>query len=207
MRLFRRNSIDYLIVGLGNPGAKYETTRHNAGFLFIDRLATRFGFKINRLKHYSLSSTESFSNFKVAFLKPQTYMNKSGLAVADALRFYKLTPENLIVVYDDISLPTGSMRIRKKGSSGGQKGLESIIEHIGTDSFLRIRIGVGSPTQNIHPDSKQGVAEYVLGDISKTELPLINDVIDDAIDAVEMIVSNKVEEAMNKYNKRGIGEK
>lgn len=196
----KQSSIDFIVAGLGNPGLKYETTRHNAGFMFIDRAAQKLGFRINQLKHFALTSKHDVDGRKILFLKPQTYMNDSGRSVADAMQFYKLTPEQLIVVYDDISLPPGGMRIRKKGSAGGQKGMKSIIETLGTDEFVRIKLGVGSP-----PHAEFDVADYVLSNISKKELALIEPELDDALDAVRMIIQGKIEEAMNRYNKRGIG--
>jgi PTH1 family peptidyl-tRNA hydrolase len=196
----KQQSIDFIIAGLGNPGLKYETTRHNAGFMFIDRAAQKLGLRINQLKHFSLCEKTNFEGRKVLFLKPQTYMNDSGRAVADALGYYKLTPAQLIVVYDDISLPPGGMRIRKKGSAGGQKGMKSIIDTLGTDEFVRIKIGVGSP-----PHADFDVADYVLGDFPKKDLDLISPVLDDVYDAVELIVNGRIEDAMNRYNKRGIG--
>ena len=193
----KQSSIDFIVAGLGNPGSKYETTRHNVGFMFVDRVAHKLGFRINQIKHFALSAKVDFEGRKVLFLKPQTYMNDSGRSVIDAMQFYKLTPEQLIVVYDDISLPPGSMRIRKKGSAGGQKGMKSIIETLGTDEFIRIKIGVGSP-----PLADFDVADYVLGNFSKSELTLIEPVLDDVLDAFKMIIYGKVEDAMNKYNKR-----
>lgn len=200
MGLFGNNGIDFIIAGLGNPGSQYENTRHNAGFLFIDRAAEKLGFKVNKLKHYALTAKENVGGLKLLFMKPQTYMNESGLSVSDAMRFYKLTPDKVIIVHDDISLPPGGMRIRKKGSDGGQKGMRSVISHFGTDEFVRIKIGVGSP-QHTNYD----VVDYVLGQISPADKKLILPVLDDTLDAIKLIINGKIEEAMNKYNKRGIG--
>ena len=200
MALFGNNGIDFIIAGLGNPGSEYENTRHNAGFMFIDRAADKLGFKVNKLKHNALTAKETVDGYKVLFMKPQTFMNASGLSVSDAMRFYKLTPNQVIIVHDDISLPPGGMRIRKKGSDGGQKGMRSVIQQLGTDEFVRIKIGVGSPhNQNFD------VADFVLGEISSSDKKLISPVLDDTIDAIKLIINGKLEEAMNKYNKRGIG--
>ena len=201
MSFFKKtNGIEYIICGLGNPGAQYTHTRHNAGFIFLDYVMGKLNIKINKLKHYSLCEKVLFNNNSVLFMKPQTYMNESGRAVKDASFFYKVSTENIIIVCDDINLPIGSIRIRKNGSAGGQKGLKSIIEELQTDNFIRVRIGVGSPT-NINID----IADYVLGKFSDIDMKNLNEILDNVFDSISLICDGNIEKAMNKYNKRGIG--
>ena len=185
----------YLIAGLGNPGLKYENTRHNAGFIAIDQLAESNGVKIDRLKFNALTAECRISNEKCLLMKPQTYMNNSGEAVGEAARFYKIPPENVLIISDDISLIPGKLRIRRKGSAGGHNGLKSIIAHLGTDEFPRIRIGVGDRE---NPDFS--LADFVLGKFTKDEMKLITDAAEKAQKAAETIVSGNMNEAMNKYN-------
>ena len=149
-------SVEYIVVGLGNAGTKYEGTRHNAGFIALDHLSQQLGVKIDRIKFKSLVTTCTISDKKVLLMKPSTYMNNSGLAVTEAMNFYKIPPENVIVIFDDISLETGKMRIRRKGSDGGHNGIKNIIYLSGSDQFPRIKLGVG------HKPEKWDLADWVL---------------------------------------------
>ncbi|MCG0275838.1 MAG: aminoacyl-tRNA hydrolase [Thermosediminibacteraceae bacterium] len=182
----------FLIVGLGNPGKEYEDTRHNVGFMVVDKLAERLGIKVDRVKFKGLFGEGFFEGEKILLLKPMTYMNLSGQSVQDAVEFYKIPTENLVVIYDDMDLPLGRLRIRKKGSSGGHKGMESIIYHIASEGFPRIRVGIGRP--------KDDVVDYVLGKFEPGEKKVIDAVIEAAAEAAVTIVQHGVEEAMNRYN-------
>lgn len=186
---------DYLLVGLGNPGAKYEITRHNAGFLFVTLLEDRLGFTAKKLKFHSLIGDTKIGNSKVLVMKPQTMMNNSGVAVSECASFYKIPPENIIVVYDDISLEPGKLRIRRKGSAGGHNGIKSLIAHLGTENFPRIKIGVGAKP---HPD--YDLADWVLSNFPKKDIPLVKEALGKACDALEYIVKGDFEGAMSKYN-------
>ena len=185
----------YIIAGLGNPGAKYEMTRHNAGFLALELLARENNFDIKRLKFHAL--TQDFSGFgeKCLIMKPQTFMNNSGEAIGEAARFYKIPPQNIIVVSDDISLDVGKIRIRRKGSAGGHNGLKSIIEHLGSEDFPRVKIGVGKKP---HPD--YDLADWVLSKLTDTEKKAVSARWDDVRGAVEMILDGEFTAAQGKYN-------
>ena len=185
----------YIIAGLGNPGPDYEKTRHNIGFLTANAIAADLGGKIDRLKFRSLTANAVIAGEKCLLMKPQTFMNNSGEAIGEAARFFKVPPENIIVISDDISLPPGTIRIRRKGSAGGHNGLKSIIAHLGSDNFPRVKVGVG---ERKNPDSD--LANHVLGTFSKEDVKVMNEAILDAVDAVELIVSGKTDEAMNRYN-------
>ena len=187
--------IDFLIVGLGNPGKEYEKTRHNAGCLALETLARMVNATPNRLKFKGQCTEATVGGHRVLLLFPLTYMNNSGESVAEALRFYKLKPEQLLVFSDDISLPVGTVRVRRKGSDGGQKGLRSIIQHIGSDAFPRIKIGVG---QKPHPD--YDLADWVLGKFPKEDQKTMEETYKKAADAVECILSKDIQTAMNRYN-------
>lgn len=189
------STYDYLLVGLGNPGAKYEITRHNAGFLFVTLLEDRLGFTAKKLKFHSLIGDTKIGNSKVLVMKPQTMMNNSGVAVSECAYFYKIPPENIIVVYDDISLEPGKLRIRRKGSAGGHNGIKSIIAHLGSENFPRIKIGVGAKP---HPD--YDLADWVLSNFPKKDIPLVKEALGKACDALEYIVKGDFEGAMSKYN-------
>ena len=189
------STYDYLLVGLGNPGAKYEITRHNAGFLFVTLLEDRLGFTAKKLKFHSLIGDTKIGNSKVLVMKPQTMMNNSGVAVSECASFYKIPPENIIVVYDDISLEPGKLRIRRKGSAGGHNGIKSIIAHLGSENFPRIKIGVGAKP---HPD--YDLADWVLSNFPKKDIPLVKEALGKACDALEYIVKGDLEGAMSKYN-------
>lgn len=189
------STYDYLIVGLGNPGAKYETTRHNAGFLCVTKLEDSLGFKVKKLKYHSLIGDTRIGNKKVLVIKPQTMMNNSGVAVGECAKFYKIPPENIIVIFDDISLEPGKLRIKRKGSAGGHNGIKSIIAHLGSENFPRIKLGVGKKP---HPD--YDLADWVLGNFPKSDIPLMRNAMADACDALEYIISGDIDAAMSKYN-------
>ena len=186
--------ITHIVVGLGNPDRKYENTRHNAGFICIDALAQKYGVKIDRLKYKSYCAASEISGCKVLLMKPQTYMNNSGQAVVEAMNFYKVPPENVIILLDDISLDVGKMRIRRKGSDGGQKGMRSIIYLSGSDSFPRVKIGIG------HKPEGWELADWVLSRFSDSEKKEIDKIAEKAIAAVELILSGDTDKAMNKFN-------
>lgn len=187
--------VEYIVAGLGNPGREYENTRHNMGFLAVDVIAKKLGFVMKKLKFQALCGDALVAGKRVLFIKPSAYMNKSGESVRDAMQFYKVPIENVIVISDDISLPVGKMRIRRSGSDGGQKGLRSIIYLTGKDNFPRIRIGVGAKP---HPD--MDLAAWVLSRFTKEEAKTLEQVFDNAATAVELIVSGKIDEAMGRFN-------
>lgn len=189
------SNFDYLIVGLGNPGRQYESTRHNAGFICIDILAEKYGIKINKLKFKSLMGEGRIEGKRCLLLKPQTFMNLSGEAVRDAVEFYKIPTENVIVICDDISLEPGKMRIRRKGSHGGQNGMRNIIYHLKDDNFPRIKIGIGAK-----PNPEYDLADWVLSRFSQSEAKLIKQVADDTVSAVEYMVKGDIDKAMSNYN-------
>ncbi len=195
--LFQKKSgaIDWLVVGLGNPGMTYEGTRHNAGCTALAVLAKEVGVKLEKKQFKALTATATVEGKKVLLMFPQTFMNESGVAVQAAMAFYKLQPEQLLVLSDDISLDVGGVRVRKKGSDGGQKGLRSIIAHVGTEAFPRIRIGVGKK-----PHPAYDLADWVLSKFKKDELPLMEEAFDKAAAAARLVVAGKIEEAMNKYS-------
>lgn len=190
-------TVEYMVVGLGNPGKQYEDTRHNIGFLAVDAMARKHGFSISRLKFKALCGDTMIAGKRVLFLKPSTFMNNSGEAVRDAMQFYKLPIERVIVISDDIALDVGTMRIRRKGSDGGQKGLRSIIYLTGQDNFPRIKIGVGAKP---HPD--MDLAAWVLSKFSKEDSEKLAPVWEDAAAAVELIVGGEIDAAMNRYNEK-----
>ena len=198
--LFRKpaalGAVDFLVVGLGNPGKKYEATRHNAGFMVIEALAEKTGTRVNRAKFKSLCGEAVIGGKKVLLMMPQTMMNNSGEAVREALAFYKLPPERCLVMCDDISLPVGTIRIRRKGSDGGQKGMRSIITLCGSDQFPRIKLGVG---QKPHPD--YDLAAWVLSRFPKEEHAPMREAVEHAADAVELIVADEIDTAMNRFSK------
>lgn len=190
----------YIIAGLGNPGRKYENTRHNMGFLTIDKIAEEFGIKVDKIKFKALVGEVNFSGQKVMLVKPQTYMNLSGQSVREIMNFYKLPIENLTVIYDDIDIPTGSVRIRKSGSAGTHNGMRDIIYNLADSGFPRIRIGIGS-------DRRGDLADYVTGGFTKEEVPLLEDAVTRAAAAALSIVEDGIDRAMNKYNVREKGDK
>lgn len=189
----------HIIVGLGNPGKQYEYTRHNAGYLCLDYLAAKYNIKINKIKFKSLLGEGNIAGEKVVLLKPTTFMNLSGEAVVQAMNFYKTDISELIVVYDDISLPLGSLRIREKGSAGGHNGMKNIIYLTGKDNFPRIRLGISAP-------GERDLADYVLGKFSKEDMKVFSSSVEDAVDAISYMIKGDTLKAMNLYNKKGTGE-
>lgn len=186
---------EYLIVGLGNPGRQYELTRHNAGFLFADLLADKLSANINKIQFKSVTAAVELGGKKCLLMKPQTFMNNSGEAVKQAAAFYKIPPEKIIVVFDDISLPCGKLRIRRKGSAGGHNGIKSIIYHLNSDNFPRIKLGVG---EKPHPDYE--LADWVLSNFKKDELPPLREAAEKACDAAELMVNGNTDKAMSNFN-------
>lgn len=186
---------EFLVVGLGNPGNKYTYTRHNSGFLCLDMLGEKLNFKIDRLKFKSLICDTNINGHRCIVMKPQTFMNNSGEAVRECAAFYKIPPEKIIVVSDDVSLDVGKMRIKRKGSDGGQKGLRSIIYHLNSDNFPRVKIGVGKKP---HPDYDMG--DWVLSDFKKDELKVLETTLENACNALELLLDNQTDKAMNLYN-------
>jgi PTH1 family peptidyl-tRNA hydrolase len=184
----------YLIVGLGNPGREYRDNRHNIGFMLIDRLAVRLNAQGMRLQSQALLVSAAWEGRRLLLAKPQTYMNLSGQAVQGLVRFYKLPLQNLLIAHDDLDLPLGTLRLRPGGGSGGQKGVASIIERLGTSDFPRLRLGIG------RPPGRMDAAAYVLQDFSSAEQPLVSEVLNRAVDAVLTFVVEGLERAMNKYN-------
>ncbi|MCL2678462.1 MAG: aminoacyl-tRNA hydrolase [Clostridiales bacterium] len=181
-----------IIAGLGNPGIRYATTRHNAGFMTVNMIAGRLGLSPGGSKHRSLSAKGQYEGEQLLLLQPQTYMNESGLAVAEALRFYKLTEEDLLVVYDDMDLPPACLRLRRDGSSGGHKGMESIIRHLGTANISRLKIGIGHAVFD--------AADFVLQPFGKEEWPQMAAALKLAAEAALFWSLNGIGAAMNKYN-------
>lgn len=190
-----KGGVSWLVVFLGNPGLKYNGTRHNAGFMAADATEKKLGVKINRMRFKALTQTVDIGGQKVLLMKPQTYMNLSGDAVIQAVRFYKLPPERVIVVSDEIALPVGKMRIRTGGSAGGHNGLKSIIAQLGTDRFPRIRLGVGAPP---HPD--YDMADWVLGAFKGQDAADMELLSRQTADAVECYITEGAQRAMNKFN-------
>ena len=189
------SGVTWLVVGLGNPGEQYENTRHNVGFQVADELAERADIPVQRLKFRALTGTAELGGEKVLLLKPVTYMNLSGEAVGEAARFYKVPPERVLVVSDDVSLPVGRLRVRRGGSAGGHNGLKSIIQHLGTDQFPRVKIGVGAKP---HPD--YDMADWVLGKFTGEDKKTIDEAVKRAADAVECYIRDGADRAMNRFN-------
>lgn len=186
----------YLIVGLGNPGREYENTRHNAGFDALDALAEKLGTEVKEKKHRGLCGKGMIGIEKVILLKPQTYMNLSGESVRAAADFYKIDNEHMIVLYDDIDLDVGKLRVRAKGSAGGHNGIKNIIAHMGTQEFPRVRIGVGAK-----PD-RMDLADHVLGRFPQVERPVMEDAFEEAAEAAIAIVEDGIDAAMNRFNRK-----
>lgn len=187
--------VEYIIAGLGNTGLQYEGTRHNAGFMVMDKLGEKLGSDIKKMKFKSLCADVSIGGKHCVLLKPTTYMNNSGQAVAEAMNFYKLDIDHVIIVYDDISLEPGRLRIRRKGSDGGHNGIKSIIYLTGEDTFPRIKMGVGKK-----PHPKYDLADWVLGHFSDEDKEKMDKAAENACEALELMVSGKTDEAMNKFN-------
>lgn len=196
--LFRKPACDWLLVGLGNPGDHYAKTRHNVGFRAIDALAKRLGVKVDRAKFRGLYGQAVFKGQKLILLKPQTFMNNSGLSVMDAARFYKLPPERVIVIFDDISLDVGRLRVRADGSAGGHNGIKSIIGGLNSQAFPRVKIGVGAKP---HPDYE--LADWVLSNFSASEETMLAPAIERAAEAALAVLTDGVPAAANRFNGAG----
>lgn len=196
MSLFgiKKPSCEFIVAGLGNPGEQYANTRHNIGFMALDYISGRADIPVKHLKHMALTGKGVIGGKGVLLMKPQTYMNRSGEAIADAARFYKIPPEKIIVIFDDISLEPGKLRVRRKGSSGGQNGVKSIIEHIG-ENFPRIKIGIGD-RENRDFD----LGDYVLSKLTAEEKGILVSGFDKVFSAVELILNGEIDKAMNLYN-------
>lgn len=190
----KKESIDFIIAGLGNPGINYAVTRHNAGFMFIDTLAEKYSIEINRKMCSALCGSAVIGGKNCLVVKPQTFMNSSGIAISKLMKKYNLSPEKILIISDDVSFDIGKTRIRRSGSSGGQNGLNSIIDEIGSENFPRIKIGVGKKPS----DCK--MVDWVLGNFGFDELENIKSVLERTIDAVPMIVNGDIENAMQKFN-------
>ena len=191
----------YIIVGLGNPGDKYEKTRHNIGFDTVDALAEKYNISITEKKHKALCGSGVIEGVKVILAKPQTYMKLSGESIAEIVNFYKLDPESeMLIIFDDISLAPGNIRVRKKGSAGGHNGIKSIISSVGTSNFMRIKVGVGEKPQG------WDLADHVLGRFSSGDRKLVDEAIEFAADAVEKIITDGPDAAMNEYNRKRVTE-
>ncbi len=193
----RNQSIyDLLLVGLGNPGVNYENTRHNAGFAVIDALIEKHGITLSKNKFNAIYADAQLCGKRLLIVKPQTFMNNSGEAVSAISRFYKIPTDKILIVSDDVSLAPGKMRIRLKGSAGGQNGLKSIIEHLSSDEFARIKMGVGD-----RPDRSSDLANWVLGRMSEEDRKLFEGAVEDAVKAIETVLRDGIEKAMNRYSK------
>ena len=195
MMFQKSNAESWLIVGLGNPGKEYERSRHNCGFRALDILAQNLGVKVDKLKFQGLYNQTNYNGRKLFLLKPQTYMNLSGRSVVQLSAFFKIPPQNIIVMFDDISLEPGRLRIRANGSAGGHNGIKSIIQELGSQDFPRVKIGVGAKP---HPD--YDLADWVLSTVSKTEWPDYQDAMEHAAEAALCIVKNGCEKAAAEYN-------
>ena len=192
----KSSAVDWLIVGLGNPGQKYEHTRHNMGFLTVDLMAEKQGVKLNKVKFKAAFNIMNFADAKCLVMKPQTYMNLSGEAVREAAQFYKIPADHVLVIYDDVSLPVGKIRVRPTGSAGGHNGIKNIIAHLGTQDFPRIKIGTGAPGEG------GDMIDWVIGEPSQADKKILLDSFDRAIAAAESIIENDgdCQKAMNRFN-------
>ena len=190
-----QGAVEYIICGLGNPGTQYEGTRHNIGFMTIDTLCDKYKLDCKKLRFKSLTCDAMISGKRCLIMKPTTFMNNSGEAVTEAMSFYKIPPERTIIVFDDISLEPGKLRIRRKGSDGGHNGIKSIIYLSGSDMFPRIKMGVGAKP---HPD--YNLADWVLGHFKKEQSEALETAMDNAVSSIELMVGGKMNEAMNKFN-------
>ena len=184
----------YLIAGLGKKTKNYEGTRHNIGFTMIDAIGEKFGIDVTTKKHKALVGRGIIDGMRVILAKPQTYMNLSGESIREIADFYKIEPENIIIIYDDISLDVGRLRIRKKGSAGGHNGIKNIIAHLGTQEFPRIKVGIGNKPEG------WDLADYVLSKYSKAEQEALKEASDDVIGAVRLMIMDDIDAAMNRYN-------
>ena len=191
----KSSAVDWLIVVLGNPGQKYEHTRHNMGFLTVDLLAEKTGVKLNKVKFKSAYNIMNFAGCKCLVMKPQTYMNLSGEAVREAVQFYKIPADHVLVIYDDISLPVGKLRVRPTGSAGGHNGIKNIIAHLGTQDFPRVKIGVGAPE-----GGGAEMVDWVIGAPSQAERKVLVESFEKAIQAAACIIEHGCQQAMNDFN-------
>ena len=191
----RQSGFTWLVVGLGNPGARFESTRHNMGFLAVDRLAEQEKLRFNKLRFKAWTAEWKLGEEKILVMKPQTYMNLSGESVGEAARFYKVPADHVVVISDDVSLPAGKLRIRKSGSAGGHNGLKNIIQHLGTDGFPRIKIGVGMPA---HPDHE--MIDWVIGKPQGEEAKVLRATLDRAAEAALCLMEEGADAAMNRFN-------
>ncbi len=187
--------VEYIVAGLGNPGRQYENTRHNAGFLVLDQIVAQCGADVTRLKYKSLCADAVFGGKRVLLMKPQTFMNLSGQAVTEAMNFYKIPPERVIVIFDDVSLDPGKLRIRRKGSDGGHNGMKNIIYLSGKDTFPRIKMGVGKK-----PRPDYNLADWVLSRFTEEEQKALDEAAKQAVQAAELMVQGKTDQAMNQFN-------
>lgn len=192
-----REPISHIVVGLGNPGAQYLHTRHNAGFLAIDYICDKYGARVTKSAHKGLVGEATIAGKRVLLVKPQTYMNLSGECIRASLDFYKISTDNLIVIYDDISLPVGRLRVRRDGSAGGHNGIKSILEHTGTKVFPRIKVGVG---EKPHPD--YDLASWVLSEFTADELKTLSGTFPTVCEGLEKILSSSIDDAMQICNKK-----
>lgn len=186
---------EFIVAGLGNPYKKYTLTRHNSGFLCIDMLSQKLNFRVDKLKFKSLIGDTTINGHRCIVMKPQTYMNNSGEAIRECAAFYKIPPENVIIIYDDISLDVGKLRIRRKGTDGGHNGIKSIIYHLNNDQFPRVKIGCGKKP---HPD--YDLADWVLSEFKKDEQKALEPALENACKAIELLVNGEIDKAMNLYN-------
>ena len=192
----KSGGVDWLLVCLGNPGDQYENTRHNVGFMVADELAERHNIPVQRLKFRALTNTVTVGDRKVLLMKPVTYMNLSGEAVHEAAAFYKIPPEHILVISDEVALAPGKLRVRRSGSAGGHNGIKNIIAHLGTQEFPRVRIGVGAK-----PD-RMDLADYVLGRFSQVERQVMEDAFKEAAEAAIAVVEDGIDAAMNRFNRK-----
>ncbi len=188
--------VSFIIAGLGNPGAQYEKTRHNVGFVAIDYIAEKLGVRIDRAKFHALTAEAKIGEVRVLLMKPQTFMNNSGVAIGEAASFYKIPPERVLILHDEISFVPGMIRIRRKGSAGGHNGLKSIIAHLASEEFPRVKIGVGKK-----PSSEYDLADWVLGKLPKDHSDIIDAKREDILDAARLIAEGKIDDAMQRYSK------
>ena len=195
MFLFHKNTVDWMIVGLGNPGREYEKSRHNTGWMVMDRLEAQLGVRVDKDRFRAQTATADYRGQKLLLLKPQTFMNSSGIAVEAAAHFYKIPPERVLVIFDDISLPVGKIRVRPSGSAGGHNGLKSIIAMLHSDAFPRVKVGVGAKP---HPD--YDLADWVLSAVGKDEQPAYQSAIENAADAALCIVESGCDKAAGIFN-------
>ena len=191
----KSSAVDWLVAGLGNPGQKYQNTRHNMGFLTVELLAEQKGVKLNKVKFKSAYNILEFAGCKCLVMKPQTYMNLSGEAVREAAQFYKIPAERVLVIYDDVSLPVGKLRVRPSGSAGGHNGIKNIIAHLGTQDFPRIKIGTGAPA-----GGGEEMVDWVIGVPSQAERKVLVESFERAILAAECVIEHGCQRAMNDFN-------